>query len=313
MKKLVLIDGMSLLHRAFHAYPTSMMTKNGEVVNAVYGFMSILLNVLEKIAPTHLVVAWDVGKPTFRHLEYKEYKAKREKPDDLLIGQIGRVREVLEAFNVPQFGVEGFEADDVIGTLSLQGSEQEDTQVIIVTGDRDALQLVKEDKVIVWMPPSTNKFAKDRGPAIYDEEGVMIKYKMPPLAIIDLKALMGDQSDNIPGVRGVGPKTAEKLLLEYKTIENLYEAVENKKDEVVKLIGARIVGLLETSKEMAFVSKWLATIKRDIPIALDWEACKLSAYERQKVLDIFEELQFKSLVNKLPKDHWEESVEELFS
>lgn len=310
---MVLIDGMSLLHRAFHAYPTSMMTSKGEVVNAVYGFMSILLNVLEKIAPTHLVVAWDVGKPTFRHLEYSEYKAKREKPDDLLIGQIDRVHEVLEAFNVPQFGVEGFEADDVIGTLSLQGSENEDTQVVIVTGDRDALQLVKEDKVIVWMPPSTNRFAKDRGPAIYDEEGVMIKYKMLPLAIIDLKALMGDQSDNIPGVRGVGPKTAEKLLLEYKTIENLYDAIEKDKDSVIKLVGARVLGLLETHKELAFISKWLATIKRDVPVTLDWDACKLSTYERKKVLDIFEELQFKSLVNKLPKDHWEESVEELFS
>lgn len=314
MKKLILVDGMSILHRAYHAYPLSLTSPKGELTNAVYGFTTILLTVLEKLKPTHVVVAWDVGAPTFRHKEYVEYKANREKPDDELINQIGKTREVVEALNIPQFGVEGYEADDVIGTLSLQGEEDKEAKVIIVTGDRDALQLVNKDRVVVWMPGvGGNRFSRDKGPQEFDEIAVKAKYQLTPLQIIELKALMGDASDNIPGVRGVGPKTATTLLSKYKSVEGIYEEIEKNRDEVVKEMGERVVKLMEEGKEKAFMSKWLATIERKVPIELNWEKCKLSDYNRDRVVEVFEELAFKSLVNKLPKDNWEEDLEGIFS
>ncbi len=316
MKKLVLIDGMSVLHRAYHAYPLSLTSPKGELTNAVYGFTTILLTVLEKLKPTHVAVAWDVGKATFRTEQYSEYKATREKPDEELLSQIDKTKEVVEALNIPQFGVAGYEADDLIGTLSLQGEKEKEAQVVIVTGDRDALQLVNKDKVVVWMPSSAGSFGRarpDRGPMEYDETAVKAKYGLSPEQIIDLKALMGDSSDNIPGVRGVGPKTATNLLLKYETLEKLYENIEKERSEVVKNSSERIVGLLEQEKDKAFMSKKLATIERQVPIELSWEKCKLSDYDREAVTKVFEELAFKSLVNKLPKDRWEEDLEGIFS
>ncbi len=308
MKTLVLIDGMAILHRAYHAYPLTLTTKDGEVTNAVYGFTAILLTVLEKLQPTHVVVTWDVGKPTFRHSEFEGYKATRQKPDDQLIGQIGRTQEVVEALNIPQFGVSGFEADDLIGTLATQASGK-DARVIIVTGDRDALQLVCDNQIIVWMPPVTNRFAHDRGPQSFDEVAVKAKYALSPKQIIDLKGLMGDTSDNIPGVKGVGPKTATKLLVSFGSVEELYKQIDENRQEVVNLIGERVVKLLEADREQAFMSKRLATIDTQVPIKLEWEKCLLSDYDHEKVMAIFEKLQFKSLVNRLPKDHWEEDLE----
>lgn len=313
-KKLVLIDGMSLLHRAYHAYPAYLTTKEGEQVNAVYGFTSILLNVLEKLEPTHVAVAWDVGKPTFRHEEYEKYKENRAKPDDELIGQIGRTQEVVTTLNIPQFGVEGFEADDVVGTLAREAGEDKDAEVVIVTGDRDSLQLVRGERVVVWMPASSGRFAKDRGPRIFDEKAVEAKYGLEPKQIIDLKGLMGDASDDIPGVKGVGEKTAEKLLEAFSSVEEIYELLGNEEDEkrVEEVVGKRVVNLLKNDKEMAILSKKLATIDCEVPIELKWEACKLSDYDRNAVIDLFERLEFKSLVKKLPKDGWDEEVDEIF-
>lgn len=310
---MVLIDAMSVLHRAFHAYPTTMATPKGEVTNAIYGFLSILFNVLEKVEPTYVSVAWDVKGGTFRHEFFAEYKGKREKPDELLIGQIERTKQAIDALNIPQYGVESFEADDLIGTLSEMAKVEDDLQVVIVTGDRDALQLVDGEKVIVWMPASSSRFAKDRGPMIYDQYAVEAKYHIRPDQVIELKALQGDASDNIPGVRGVGPKTAEKLLADMNDLENIYKTIESDEERVKSLVGPRILDLLKNQKEMAFLSKRLATIKRDVPIIFDLEACRLSDYNKEKVIALFDELNFKTLRNKLPKDHFEESVEEMFA
>ena len=312
-KKLVLVDGMSILHRAYHAYPLSLSTQKGEIVNAVYGFTAILFTILEKLQPTHVVVTWDVGAPTFRHVEYKEYKANREKPDDVLLSQIERTREVVQALNIPQFGKEGFEADDLIGTLATQAKTEDGFQIVIATGDRDALQLVDDKKVVVWMPPAPGKYGKDRGSQEYDEEAVAAKYGLVPKQIIELKALMGDSSDNIPGVRGVGPKTATKLLQIWRTVDELYRKVKNEREKVVEVMGERVTKLLEEGEEKAFLSKKLATIDCRVPITLDWSTCRLNDYDRKKVLKLFEELQFKSLIKRLPKDKWEEDIEEVFA
>ncbi len=314
MKKLVLIDAMSILHRAFHAYPLSLTTKGGEVINAVYGFASIILSVLEKLQPTHVAIAWDVGELTFRHKEYGDYKAKREKPDELLLGQIKRTKEIVEILNIPQFGVAGFEADDLIGTLSEQAKKDKDAQVTIVTGDRDALQLVDKEKVTVWMPASPSRYGGDKGPLNYDQTAVLAKYKLKPLQIIDLKALMGDASDNIPGVKGVGQKTAEKLFTKFKSIEELYQSLKSTKGRksVVDRVGERATKLLETDEAMAAMSKKLATIDRRVPIKLDWGKCHLVDYDRDAALQLFEELDFKSLINKLPQDKWEQDLESTF-
>jgi len=305
MKKLVLVDGNSLLHRAYHAYPR-LTTPTGELVNAVYGFSAILLSVLQKLGPTHVAIAWDVKGPTFRHKAFALYKAKRPAADQDFIDQIGRTKEVVEKLNIPQFGIEGYEADDVIGTLARQASEDEDTEVVIVTGDRDALQLVEGRRVAVFMPANSSYGRNPKGPAIYDEEAVVAKYKMTPKQLIELKGLMGDASDNIPGIRGVGQVTATKLIEMADSIDGIYKKIN-------KLpISAKTKQLLEDGKEAAFQSRELGRIETKVPIELSWEDCRLANYKREEVVKLFEGLQFRSLVDRLPKDTWEEDLEGVF-
>ena len=307
-KRLVLIDGNSLLHRAYHGYPR-FTTPVGEVVGAVYGFTSMLLSALEKLSPSYVAIAWDVGKKTFRTEVYAEYKAGRAETDQELVDQIDRTKQIVTALNIPQFGVTNYEADDVIGTLAEQARPQlrsSGGQVVIVTGDRDALQLVEDDRVVVYLPSGGGAFSKDRGVSIFDETAVKAKYGLTPRQIIDLKALMGDASDNIKGVPGVGQVTATKLLEQAESIEEIYEKLDQIKTT------PRVKKLMEDGKETAFLSKRLATIDRETPIKLSWKDCELADYNREKVIAIFDELKFKSLVNKLPKDKWDEDVEEVF-
>ncbi len=306
-KRLVLIDGNSLLHRAYHGYPR-FTAPSGEVVGAVYGFTSMLLTALEKLSPTYVAIAWDVGKKTFRTEQYAEYKAGRAETDQELVDQIDRTKQIVTALNIPQFGVTNYEADDVIGTLATQAIKSDKkVQVVIVTGDRDALQLVEDDRVVVYMPAGGGAFSKDRGVSLFDETAVKAKYNLTPKQIIDLKALMGDASDNIKGVAGVGQVTATKLLEQAGSVEQIYKKLESLK------ITPRVKKLLEDGKDSAFLSKDLATINKETPIKLSWKNCELADYNREKVLAIFDELAFKSLVNKLPKDKWEEDLEEVFS
>ena len=298
--KLVLIDGNSLLHRAYHGYPS--LSVSGKPIGAVYGFMRMLLSFIKKIEPTHMVMAWDVGKIVFRHEEYEGYKAGRPEMDQELVDQLDKVKELVAAFNIPQFGVENYEADDIIGTIA----NKMEGKVVIVTGDRDVLQLIKEEMIVVYMPSMGNKWGP-KGDMIFDEKAFEARYKLKPDQMRDLKALMGDASDSIPGVKGVGEKTAMILLRQAGTVEEIYEKI----DELT--MTPRVKGLLEEDREVAFKSKSLVTNKKDVPVDFDLDKCELADYDREKVLSLFSELEFKSLMDKLPDTNWDKETEEIFS
>lgn len=302
MKKLVLIDGNALLHRAYHAFPP-LSTPKGELVNAVYGFSSMLLSVLEKLSPSHVAVAWDVKGPTFRKIAYAEYKANRGPMDEDLVSQIERTKEVVLALNIPQFGIEGYEADDIIGTISRVATEKDiDTQVVIVTGDRDALQLIKDKQIVVYLPIQ-NHYSQS---VVFDEEKVLEVYGIKPKQVIDLKSLMGDASDNIPGVKGIGKVTATKLIQAFGSLEEIYKKIDDEK------IAKRTRELLAADEESARQSWKLAEINQNVPLALDWDACSLTDFDKEKIIALFEELNFKSLIGKLPRDLFEKEALEVF-
>lgn len=301
MRKLILIDGNALLHRAYHAYPP-LSTPKGELINAVYGFSTMLLSVLEKLSPTHVAVAWDLKGPTFRKVDFDEYKANRGPMDEELATQIERTKEVVEKLNIPQYGIEGYEADDIIGTLATLASKEEGVQVVIVTGDRDSLQLIKGDKIVVFLPIQNHHGQS----VVFDEEKVKETYGLAPLQIIDLKSLMGDSSDNIPGVKGIGKVTATKLIQEFGSKDEIYKNIDT------NTISPRVKKMLTEDKEMADKSYFLAKIDCQVPLKMNWDKCLLSNYEKDKVIQLFEELNFKSLINKLPKDSWEKDVQDIF-
>ncbi len=219
MSKLILIDGNAILHRAFHALPP-LTTKRGEPINAVYGLISMLLKVIQDLKPTHIAVCFDEKEPTFRHKEFVAYQAQRPPVADELSGQFEKARAVINAFGIPIYSKSGYEADDVIGTLvQLAVSHRPSAidEVVIVTGDKDQLQLVN-DKVKVYMPISGLSSAKLMG-----EDEVIEKMGVPPNQIDDYKALVGDPSDNYPGVAGIGPKTAIVLLSKYNSLDGIYK------------------------------------------------------------------------------------------
>ncbi len=295
MKRLVLIDGHALLHRAYHAFPLNLKTRKGELVNAVYGFTRILLTVLEDLKPDYLAVAFDLPKPTFRHQEYVGYQVQRPEMDKKLESQIKRVYEILGALNIPIFTQEGYEADDVIGTLARQAVENGERKkkeskklgVIIVTGDRDMMQLIDKN-VKVYAPKKG--FSE---PELFDEKKVKLFLGLTPQQIIDYKALIGDASDNYPGVLGVGPKTAVNLLSRFKSLKQIYQSLDK--------IESPLKEKLQKGKEAAFLSQKLATIVKNVPIKIDLKACRVHDYNRQKAIKLFEELEFKSLIDKLPE------------
>ncbi len=290
MKRLVLVDGNAVLHRAFHATPP-LTTSKGELINASFGFTSMLLRSLEQLKPDYIAIAWDMRAPTFRHQAYTQYKATRAPMDDQLSGQYDRVHEIIKALNIPEFGVEGYEADDLVGTLARQAVEKEkNIEVIIITGDRDIMQVI-DTRIKVLMPKKT---LIDVG--LYGIEEFVERFGFQPINLIDYKALAGDASDNIPGVPGVGEVTATKLVKEFTTIEKLYQQ-DNLKD-----LPERTQKLLAEGAESAAMSKTLATIDTKAPIKLDLSECVVHDYDHQKVLDLFQELEFKSLLNRLPGD-----------
>lgn len=286
-KTLVLIDGNALVHRSFHAIPP-LTTKKGEQVNAVYGFTSTLLSVLEKFKPEYIAATFDVSGPTFRHKAYAEYKATRAKAPQELYDQIPIVKEVVRAFNIPIYEQAGFEADDAIGTLSLMADTHEDLETIIVTGDADTLQLVSG---------GTKVFTMRRGitdTVLYDEAKVYDKYGLAPYQLADFKGLRGDPSDNIPGVKGVGEKTASDLLQKYETLEGVYKHL----DEIKPAVCAK----LKRDKQQAFLSRELGTIKRDAPFELDLPKCKTTDFNRANVVDLLRRLDFFSLIKRVNRD-----------
>jgi DNA polymerase-1 len=284
--KLVLIDGHALAYRAYHALPDDLKTSKGELTNAVYGFTSMLLKVLEDEKPTHIAVTFDKG-PTFRHEVYEEYKAHRAKMPDELRAQMDRVRRVVQALDMPIYEHEGYEADDLLGTLARQAGER-DVDTLIVTGDMDLLQLVDEHTRVLT---SRWRFSDT---VIYDVAGVEERYDgLEPHQLVDYKALMGDKSDNIPGVYGVGEKTATKLLKRYGSLDVVYEHLDE--------VSTRFRNRLEEGRTEAFLSRQLARIVRDAPVSLDVEACRLRTFDYEEVLDLFHELEFTSLIDRLPE------------
>lgn len=287
--KLILIDGHSLAYRAYFAMintPLSIEKENGEkeLTGAVFAFSNMLLKVWKDEQPDYIALAFDVGK-TFRDDLYADYKGTREKMPDELNAQMKRIQQVVNAFEIPIFTAEGFEADDVLGTLARRASG-EGMRVVIVTGDRDALQLVSPAVSVL-----TSKQRFD-DVVVYDEAKVVENYGVNPPQIIDYKALIGDNSDNVPGVKGIGEKTAQSLLQEYGSLDNIYAHLD-----AIKQKRARTA--LEAGKDSAFLSKQLVTIKTDLPLDVDWEACS-AQIDTQRVMALFRELRFESLIKRLP-------------
>ncbi|MBN2186164.1 MAG: DNA polymerase I [Dehalococcoidia bacterium] len=285
---LLLFDGNALVHRAFHALPPLTVSKTGEIVNAVYGFAATLLKVLAEFKPAHWVVAFDRPAPTFRHEKFAEYKAQRPATPDELKGQIKRVHQLVETFHIPIFEIDGFEADDILGTLSKQATEQ-GIQTIIVSGDNDMLQAVSpEVKALVPRRAFTDT-------VLYDEEAVHQKYGIKPGQLTDFKALVGDASDNIPGVPGIGEKTAAKLIQQFDSIEGIYGHIED-------ITPGKLQTVLRQYQSRAFQNKELVTIVRDVPINLNLETCQVSRYNRDEVVGLFRELEFINLLPRLPQE-----------
>ena len=290
---LLLFDGNALVHRAFHALPPLTVSKTGEMVNAVYGFAATLLKVLAEFKPAHWAVAFDRPAPTFRHEMFEEYKAQRPSTPDELKGQIKRVHQLVETFHIPIFEIDGFEADDVLGTLSKQANEQ-GIQSIIVTGDNDMLQAVLPG-VKALVPRRTFNDT-----ILYDEEAVHQKYGVQPGQITDFKALSGDASDNIPGVPGIGEKTAAKLIQQFDSLEGIYEHIED-------VTPGKLQTMLRQYQSQAFRNKELVTIVRDVPINLNLETCQVSTYDRDEVVRLFRKLGFINLLPRLPQEIGETS------
>ncbi|MBT9148756.1 MAG: DNA polymerase I [Dehalococcoidia bacterium] len=284
---LLLFDGHALIHRAFHALP-ALSTKEGKPTGAVYGFASMLLKTLEEFKPSHWAIAFDTAAPTFRHIQFQDYKAHRPKAPDELISQFAVVRQLVQALGVLAFEVEGYEADDILGALSQQASAQ-GIYSIIVTGDTDTLQLVSPG-VEVLLPRPRRPFSDTQ---LYDEAAVQQRYSLRPQQLADLKGLKGDQTDNIPGVAGIGEKIAVKLIQQFDSLEGIYRRI----DEVTPL---RIQEILRSNEEVARRSKELATIVTDVPVSLDLSSCRVSSYKRDTVTALFRELEFFSLLDKLP-------------
>jgi len=290
MNRLVLIDGNAVLHRAYHALPP-LTAPDGSIVNAVYGFTSMLFKIFNDLTPSYIAVAFDRPKPTFRKKLFKAYQATRPKMDEELVGQIEKVHEVIRAFGVPIFEKDGFEADDVIGTLAKSAQSKID-QVIIVTGDRDILQLVN-DKVFVYMPTKGLSEAK-----LYMEKDVKERLGVNPKHVVDYKGLAGDASDNYPGVDGIGPKTAISLVETFGTVEDVYDALK-KKDPRMQKVSSSVIDKLEKGEKSARLSKDLATIRTDVALdgqLLDKTIVTLNTPDARKILG---DLHFHSLLKRL--------------
>ncbi|WP_458354726.1 DNA polymerase I [Peribacillus frigoritolerans] len=283
-KKLVLIDGNSIAYRAFFALPL-LNNDKGVHTNSVYGFTMMLNRILEEEKPTHILVAFDAGKTTFRHASFKEYKGGRQKTPPELSEQFPFIRELLDCFQIKRYELENYEADDIIGTLSLQ-AEKDGFEVKVISGDKDLTQLSS---------PSTTVSITKKGITEIEEytpKHIHEKYGLSPLQIIDLKGLMGDASDNIPGIPGVGEKTALKLLHQFETVENLLQSI----DEVS---GQKLKEKIEEHKDLALLSKELATITREAPLEVSVNETEYTGMDQDRVISFYKELGFSTLLDKL--------------
>ncbi|MDD3174798.1 MAG: 5'-3' exonuclease H3TH domain-containing protein, partial [Herbinix sp.] len=288
-KKIVLIDGHSILNRAFYGLP-DMTTSKGEHTNAVLGFINIMFKILEEEKPDYLTVAFDLHHPTFRHEMYSEYKGTRKGMPEELREQVPMMKEVLKAMNITVIEKRGFEADDILGTLATR-AEREGNLVSLVSGDRDLLQLASE-KIKIRIPKT-----KRTGTEIEDylAADVLERYHVTPKQFIDLKGLMGDPSDNIPGVPGIGEKTAGKLIENYQSIENIYEHIE-------EMAPGKVTTNLKDNQELAILSKKLATICTDCELDFRFEEAGIDNLYNEEVYHLFKKLEFKNLLSRFQKE-----------
>lgn len=287
--KLVIFDGNALMHRAFHALPP-LTTKNGEPINAVYGLVSMLINVVENLKPTHIIFCFDEKEKTFRSKLLPTYQSQRPETSSDLIPQFFKARDFLKAVNIPVYSKSGFEADDVIGTISeLVTRNSQLFETVIVTGDRDILQLVDGTKNIkLFMPIAGLSNGK-----IFSEKETVERLGVKPTQIPDYKALVGDPSDNYFGIPGIGPKTATSLLEKYKTLDGVYKHLKDLPDKLKEN--------LEKGKESAELSYKLATIIKDVPIKIDIEGANNWDLISQNVLNLFSDFGFKTLTLRIRK------------
>jgi DNA polymerase-1 len=294
-ERIVLLDTHAIIHRAYHALP-DFTSPAGEPTGALYGLTAFLLKVVQELHPDHIVAAFDLPQPTHRHEAYAEYKATREKADDALIAQLVRSRNLLDALGVPRLEVPGYEADDILGTLAATLGKKKDTEVIIASGDMDTLQLVQGDTVRVY---TLKKGINDT--VIYDEDAVKARYGFGPELVADYKGLRGDPSDNIPGIRGIGEKTATQLITTFGSIDAIYETLEKHPERFTEAgIKPRVVELVREGEDEARFSKELATIRRDTPVTLPSFAKPWSeGVDLPRALGMFSELGFRSLAARL--------------
>ncbi len=285
-RKLLIIDGNAIIHRAYHALPP-LTTKKGELVNAVYGFALVLLNVINRFKAEYIVATFDLKEPTFRHKEFKEYKATRVKAPDDLYEQIPLVKELVRAFNIPIFEKKGFEADDLIATI-IKKNELLNPEIenIIVTGDLDTLQLISDKTKVLTLKKGVSESM------LYDIKSLKERYGLAPEQMADYKGLRGDSSDNLPGVKGIGEKTAVELLKKYHSIEEIYKNLPAIKESIRKK--------LEAGKVQAFFSKKLAKLVENIPIKFNIDQCRFEDFNRVKVINLLRDLEFFSLLRRLP-------------
>lgn len=295
--KILVIDSNSLIHRSFHAIP-HLTSRNKGVVNAVYGFFSILHKAIEEVEPNCVVACFDFPAKTFRHQKFEDYKAGRPETPNELKEQFSKVKDILESFRIPVFEKEGYEADDLIGTIA--ELNKKNTEVIVLSGDKDMFQLIDDNVKVFLLKNGTRT-------DIYDQELFKSEYGFPSNRLIEYKALMGDPSDNISGARGIGPKTATSLIKEYETIDNLYSKIEKKED--IENIKERIISLLESQKENVLKSRFLVEIKKDVDINFNISSCFLD-YDKEKALKKLEEFGFKSLIKKFFKNKVEKQEPE---
>lgn len=294
-KKLVLIDGNSIAYRAFFALPL-LNNDKGVYTNSVYGFTMMLNRIIEEEQPTHILVAFDAGKTTFRHATYGEYKGGRQKTPNELSEQFPFIRELLDCFQIKRYELENYEADDIIGTLSLQ-AEQEGFEVKVISGDKDLTQLTSDKTTVSITKKGITEMES------YTPQHVQEKYGLSPLQIIDLKGLMGDASDNIPGIPGVGEKTALKLLHQFETVEHLVESIED-------VSGQKLKEKISEHKELALLSKSLATIMREAPIEVKLDETEYNGINIEKVVAFYKELGFQTLLDKMNESTTEEAAQE---
>src|SRR6476659_2050940 len=281
----MLLDGNGLIYRGYFALPP-LTTSKGELVNAVFGFCSIVLRGIADIRPDYVAVAFDLQGPTFRHEQYAEYKATRQRMPDDLRDQFPKVREVVKALRIPVYELAGYEADDVIGTITVD-AERRGLETTIVTGDLDMLQLVTDHTRLMTTRSGVENTI------LYDPARIAERFDLVPGQMIDYKALKGDPTDNIPGVPGVGEKTAAKLIREFGTLEALYERIEEVKPDKLR-------DKLVEHRDAVAMGKDLSTIVRDLPVNFDLEAARLGDYDRETVIRLFREYEFRSLIERLP-------------